>query len=418
LSSFWKKGLSTINSQLLASRNLRLALIGCGKIADQHLHAIHRIANCEVVAVCDRELLMAKQLAERFGIPESFSAVEEMLGLVKPDVVHITTPPQSHYLVGKQCLEAGSHVYLEKPFTITAPEAESLVELADRRNLKLVAGHNLQFTREMIEMRRLVENGFLGAKPIHLESFFSYDLGEETYARALLGSRNHWVRQLPGQLLHNLLSHGIAKLAEFLDDDLTEIEVFADQSPLLRELGEQEIVDELRVLIRDKAGTSAFYCFSTQIKGLNELRAHGPSGSIVVDHSSGSLIRKPNRSYKSYLTYFIPPLVSAREHFRNAGMNIINFGRRKLYQDFGMKELIERFYNSIRSNNPPPIPYREILLTARIMDEIFGRIYPARVKKSEGSDRRSEIGNQSSVTSPRTSESALTFATTNLRSDL
>jgi len=391
LSSFWKKGLSTINSQLLASRNLRLALIGCGKIADQHLHAIHRIANCEVVAVCDRELLMAKQLAERFGIPESFSAVEEMLGLVKPDVVHITTPPQSHYLVGKQCLEAGSHVYLEKPFTITAPEAESLVEMADRRNLKLAAGHNLQFTPEMIEMRRLVKSGFLGGKPIHLESFFSYDLGDETYARALLGNRNHWVRQLPGQLLHNLLSHGIAKLAEFLDDDLTEIEVFADQSPLLRELGEQEIVDELRALIRDKAGTSAFYCFSTQIKGLNELRAHGPSGSIVVDHSSGSLIRKPNRSYKSYLTYFIPPLVSAREHFRNAGMNIINFGRRKLYQDFGMKELIERFYSSIRSNNPSPIPYREILLTARIMEEIFDRIYPERIQKSEITGSRSEV---------------------------
>jgi len=391
-----------------------------------------------MVAACDQELLMAKQLSERFGIPECFSAVEEMLRLVKPDVVHISTPPQSHYSIGKQCLEAGTHVYLEKPFTITAPETKSLVELADRRNLKLAAGHNLQFTPEMIEMRRLVENGFLGGKPIHLESFFSYDLGDETYARGLLGNRNHWVRQLPGQLLHNLLSHGIARLAEFLDDDLTEIEVFADQSPLLRELGEQEIVDEVRVLIRDKAGTSAFYCFSTQIKGLNELRMYGANGSIVVDHSSGSLIRKPNRSYKSYLTYFIPPLVSAREHFRNAGMNIINFSRRKLYQDFGMKELIERFYNSIRSTDPPPIPYREILLTALIMDEIFNWIYPAkdpeargqrsearlRVRRGYGGprrledrDQRSDVRDRKTVLTHESSESALTFAATNLRSD-
>jgi hypothetical protein len=43
-----------------------------------------------------------------------------------------------------------------------------------------------------------------------------------------------------------------------------------------------------------------------------------------------------------------------------------------------MKELIERFYNSIRLGDPSPIPYREILLTARIMDEIFAQIYPAR----------------------------------------
>ena len=396
---------------------LRIAIIGCGKIADQHVHAIHRIANCEIVSVCDRELLMSKQLGERFGIPECFSAVEEMLDLVKPDVVHITTPPQSHYSIGQQCLKAGSHVYLEKPFAIDAHEAAELIRLATERELKITAGHNLQFTPEMLKMRQLVRDRFLGGKPIHLESYFSYDLGDKTYVGAFLGSRDHWIHQLPGRLLHNLLSHGIAKLAEFLDDDLTEITVISDQSPLLRELGEEEIVDELRVLIRDKAGTSAFYCFSTQIKGLNELRVYGPNGSIVVDHSSGSLIQDRYRSYKSYLTYFIPPLVTAREHFRNARVNVISFLRRKLYQDFGMKELIERFYNSLRSTNPPPIPYREILLTARIMDEIFGRIYPARVKKSEGSNRMSEIGNQSSVTSPRTSESALTFATTNLRSD-
>jgi hypothetical protein len=59
-------------------------------------------------------------------------------------------------------------------------------------------------------------------------------------------------------------------------------------------------------------------------------------------------------------------------------MNVVNFLRRRLYQDFGMKELIERFYNSIRLSDPLPIPYREIILTARIMDEIFAQIYPTR----------------------------------------
>src|SRR5262249_21165081 len=138
---------------------------------------------------------------------------------------------------------------------------------------------------------------------------------------------------------------------------------------------------ELRVLIRDKSGTTAFFCFSTQVKGLNQLRAYGPAGSITADIITGSLARNSNRSYKSYLTYFVPPLSNAREHFRNATHNVANFLRRRLYQDFGMKELIERFYNSLRLRSEPPIPYREILLTARIMDEIFARIYPANVGK-------------------------------------
>jgi len=57
---------------------------------------------------------------------------------------------------------------------------------------------------------------------------------------------------------------------------------------------------------------------------------------------------------------------------------MVNFLRRRLYQDFGMKEQIERFDNSIRTGSAPPIPYREIILTARIMDEIFAQIYPTR----------------------------------------
>jgi len=358
---------------------LRVAIIGCGKIADQHVLAIRRIAECTLVAVCDRELLMAKQLGERFGVPDCFFDAQQMLGIARPDVVHITTPPQSHFSLARECLELGSHVYLEKPFTITAVEAESLIQLARSRDLKITAGHNRQFTLEMLEMRRLVEDGFLGGKPAHVESHFSYDLGDASYVGPLLGNRGHWVRQLPGQLLHNILSHGIAKLAEFLDDDIVQITALAHQSPRLQSLAERDILDELRVLLRDGSGTTAFFCFTTQIKpGLNELRICGPTNSLVVDQVSGSLVRLKNRSCKSYLTYFLPPLWSAREHFRNAGTNITNFLRRRLYQDAGMKELIERFYRSIQLKGDPPIPYREIILTARLMDEIFAQIYPGK----------------------------------------
>ena len=370
---------------------LKIGIVGCGKIADQHVDAIHRISDCEVVALCDRELLMAKQLGERFGISGCFSELSEMLEAARPDVVHITTPPQSHFSLAKQCLESGSHAYLEKPFTITAAEAESLIRLAERRDLKITAGHNLQFTPETLEMRELLAHGFLGGKPAHLESHFSYDLGDTTYASALLGNRQHWVRQLPGQLLHNIISHGIAKLAEFLDDDLIEIVSTAHQSEQLRNLGVPEVLDELRVLIRDKSGTTAFFCFSTQIKGLNELRIYGPANSVTVDIATGSLTRKQSRAYKSYLTYFIPPLKNAREHLRNARCNVIDFLRRRRYQDFGMKELIERFYNSICLRGEPPIPYREIILTARIMDEIFSQIYGDRGRQP--GDSRQATGN-------------------------
>jgi predicted dehydrogenase len=379
-----KTGMKSLSNSA-SSADLRVAIIGCGKIADQHLQAIHRIANCAPVALCDRELLMARQLGERFGIKQCWSDAGEMLEATSPDVVHITTPPQGHFPLAKQCLEAGSHVYLEKPFTVTAAEAAALIELAQSRGLKITAGHNYQFTREMLEMRRLVNKGFLGGKPVHLESYWSYDLGDTSYVGPLLGSKSHWVRQLPGQLLHNLISHGIAKLAEFLDDDLTEIVASAVSSPKILSMGGQGVFDELRVMLRDSKGTTAFFCFSTQLKpGLNRLNICGPGGSLTVDQVSGSLVRNETRSYKSYLTFFGPPVQQAKQHFRNARRNVADFLNGKLHMDFGMKELVERFYGSVRLGEPPPIPYREIMLTARLMDEIFSQIYSETEAKKEG----------------------------------
>jgi predicted dehydrogenase len=212
---------------------------------------------------------------------------------------------------------------------------------------------------------------------VHVESYWSYDLGDVSYVGPLLGNPDHWVRRLPGGLLHNIISHGIARLAEFLDDDLTELVARAHQSEQLREMGGHEVVDELRVLIRDGRGTTATFCFSTQMKpGLNQLRIFGPRNSITVDLVAGSVVAHQGRSYKSYLTYVVPSLLSAKSHLSNAWRNLVGILRGRIYQDAGMKDLIERFHRSVADGGAPPIPYREVLLTARIMDEVFDGMCP------------------------------------------
>lgn len=354
---------------------VKIAILGCGKIADQHVLAVRRIPGSQVVAVCDREPLMAEQLAERFGITGVFTDLDALLRSAKPDAVHITTPPQSHYDLARVCLQAGCHVYVEKPFTVTASEAQPLVALAQTRGLVLTAGHNYQFTMEMLEMRRLVGEGFLGGAPVHLESHWSYDLGDASYVGPLLASPNHWARRLPGQLFHNLISHGIARIVEFLDDDLAVVYASAHQSDALRGMGGQDVLDELRVMIRDSRGVTASFCFSTQIKpGMNTFRVFGPKNSVTVDLTSGSVLCHKGRSYKSYLTYLVPPFVLAGEHLTNGLRNAVNIIRWRLHQDFGMKALIEGFHEAIETGDAPPIPYRDILLTARIMDAIFEQI--------------------------------------------
>jgi predicted dehydrogenase len=353
---------------------LKVAIVGCGKIADSHAAQIQRIKGCEIVAVCDREPLMTRQLADRFPVKQCFTDLGELLRAARPDVVHITTPPEGHFALANLCLERGTNVYVEKPFTVYAEEAQKLVDLAEEKGLKLAAGHNEQYSHVSRRMRALVQSGYLG-DPTHMECYYSYNLADPTYARALLGDKQHWVRRLPGKLLQNIISHGIARIAEFLNTDSPRVIAYGFTSPLLKSINENEIIDELRVIISEEERTTAYFTFSSQMKpSLNEFRIYGSKNGIVVDLAHDVVLKLRGNKYKSFADKFIPPAQFARQHAGNLLTNAKLFLGRDFHVDAGMKYLIESFYRSIRENGPVPIPYREILLTARIMDTIFEQL--------------------------------------------
>lgn len=355
---------------------LRVAIIGCGKIADSHAAQIQRISGCEIVGVCDREKLMAKQLFQRFRVKQYFSDLDELFERARPDVVHITTPPQSHFALAKRCLERGCHIYLEKPFALNTSEAEELIGMARERNLKLTAGHDDQFRHAARRMRDLIRQGYLGGAPIHMESYYCYELGETSaYAKGLLADRQHWVRKLPGQLLHNIISHGIARIAEFLTTDRPMVVAYGFTSSVLKKMGEREILDELRVIIAEEERVTAYFTFSSQMRpALHQFRIYGPKNGLLLDQDNETLIRLRGIRHKSYLEQFIPPCSFAGQYLDNLAQNARMFMANDFHPKSGMKYLIESFYRSIRENTPPPVPYAEILRTSRIMDDIFQRV--------------------------------------------
>lgn len=354
---------------------LRVAIVGCGKIADSHAAQIKRISACQIVGVCDREGMMAAQLAERFSITRYFSELPKLLSDVHPDVVHITTPPESHYDIAMMCLEAGCHVYVEKPFTLRESDAAKLLALADKKQLKVTAGHDDQFSHVARRMRTLVRSGYLGEGPVHMESCYGYELGLSGYAGAFLGDRRHWLRRLPGKLLHNLISHGVARIAEFLTSDSPEVIARGFVSPTLKSMGESEIIDELRVIIAEEAGTTAYFTFSSQMRPLlHQFRIYGTRNGLILDQDNETLIKLRGNRFKSYLEKCIPPLQFAGQYVANLRINAATFMAHDFHMKSGLKSLIESFYQSITNGTAVPIPYREILLTARIMDSVFAQL--------------------------------------------
>lgn len=358
---------------------LKVAIIGCGKIADAHASQILRVEGCQLVGACDREELMAEQFAQRFRVPARFQEAAEMLRQTHPDVVHITTPPQSHYPLARLCLEQGAHVYVEKPFTLNAPEAEELLALAARLGRKITAGHDDQFRHAARRMRQLIRDGYLGGPPVHMESYYGYELSSAGYAKALLADPHHWVRQLPGGLLQNIISHGLARIAEYLTTEDPTVIAHGCISPLLRQLGERQIVDELRVILAGDNGTTAYFTFSTQMRpSLHQFRVYGPKNGLLMDQDHETLLRLRGTRHKSYLEQFLPPVNFARQYVANLTTNVRSFLARDFHMKSGMKYLIEAFYRSIVAKTPVPIPEREILWTARVMDRIFQQLSAAK----------------------------------------
>jgi predicted dehydrogenase len=355
--------------------SLRVAIVGCGKIADAHAEQIRRIKGSDIVAVCDREELMARQLAERFKVRRYFDDLTDLLRVTRPDVVHITTPPQSHFEIARQCLEHGCHVYVEKPFTLDAHEAAELLRSAEKRGLRLTVGHDAQFSHATRRLRDLVREGYVGDAVVHMESYYGYDLGDASYAGAFLRGRDHWVRTLPGGLLQNVISHGIARIAEFLKGENPRVMAHGFVSPCLRGLGDEEVLDELRVVIVDDDHTTAYFTFSSRIRPLlHQFRIFGSRNGLMLDEQQQTVVKLRGTPFKSYVERFVPPVIFARQHLANAAHNVRLFLASDFHMESGKKELMAAFYRSIVDGTRAPIPSREILLTARLMDAIFEQL--------------------------------------------
>lgn len=140
----------------------RVALLGTGYIADWHAQAIRKVADVELVAVCDRVLAKAEALASKFHVPKTYNSLDEMLAAEELDAVHVLLPPDRHFEAARTLLEAGVDVFLEKPMCVRAIECEELTSLAEIRGRRLGVGHNFLFSKEYEQLRNDMRTGVLG----------------------------------------------------------------------------------------------------------------------------------------------------------------------------------------------------------------------------------------------------------------
>jgi predicted dehydrogenase len=352
---------------------LKIAIVGCGQIADAHVSEVAKLPDARVVAVCDLEPLMAEQLAVRFGVPGHYSDFGELLARERPDVVHICTPPQSHLRLAEMAVDAGCHLVVEKPFALTYEDSLALVNCADRGGRKLTIGHTTQFDPVAEDTRRLIEAGALG-EVVHVDSFFGYDLAGP-FGTFILGSPDHWVHKLPGKLFQNNINHLLHKITEFVEDERPEIHALAWRRRS-RSLGDvrDQLLDELRVTIRGSK-VSAFANFSSHIKPFQIFaRIYGTRDTAHVDYVGRTVTLASTPAFPGAVGRLAAGFSHAYRYALAGTTNLQRFATADFHYFAGLKTLFEKFYACIRDGGPVPIPMRDVLRIAWMMDEIFRQI--------------------------------------------
>jgi UDP-N-acetyl-2-amino-2-deoxyglucuronate dehydrogenase len=144
-----------------ASRPLRVALVGCGRISRNHFDALARIDDLRLVAVCDVAPDRARAAGEQQVVPW-FARYDEMLRSVECDAVTICTPSGLHPQHGIAAARAGRHVISEKPMAISLVDADALVQACDEAGVRLFVVKQNRLNPPIQLLKRAIDKGRFG----------------------------------------------------------------------------------------------------------------------------------------------------------------------------------------------------------------------------------------------------------------
>jgi predicted dehydrogenase len=123
---------------------------------------LYGIDACRLVSVCDTNAAALRRASRLYPDVSLTTDLQAMLASPDIDAIAVVTPVWTHYELAKAALLNGKHVFVEKPFTSTSAQAEELIELADRRGLKIMVDHTFLFSGPVMKIRELVDSGALG----------------------------------------------------------------------------------------------------------------------------------------------------------------------------------------------------------------------------------------------------------------
>jgi predicted dehydrogenase len=340
---------------------LTTAIIGGGKISEQHLGTLNNLEGVEVSGICDLSPALARFTAERFGVSEWFTDYQKMLTQVKADVIHVLTPPATHDRLVRDCLAAGKHVIIEKPVALSHEGFRSLWDLAASRGLRLVENHNYRFNEQAVAAGRM-------GRVEEVEVRISLNIrGGGRYADENLPHPSH---QLPAGIIHEFITHLAYLFLHFLPG------------------GYETKIDSVRACWRNHGGGDLFKVDDLDAVILADT-THGrlrftsrqwpDSFAVQVRCSDGTATAElfhplcqvtTRQAVGQHLTPMVNAFSGARTLMGSGFGSIWRKIRNRGAYD-GLSRFLELTYAALRTGEEPPVAYRQMDSTTRLVDRLL-----------------------------------------------
>jgi predicted dehydrogenase/nucleoside-diphosphate-sugar epimerase len=333
----------------MTRRPLRVAFIGAGQMAHQHLRAATRAASATVVGVHDRAAAQAEAFAAAAGT-RAFPSIDALMTEARPDVVHVCTPPGAHFDAAYAALEGGAHVYVEKPFALTVRDARALLDLASARDLIVCAGH--QLLRDPAFETLMARGAGLGPL-VQADSHFAF---RPASLRAARGDPRAQAEQVIDILPHPLYS--LVAVLERFTPAFTPIDLaWVDAGPadLHAALRAGDLVGRLSVSLRARPVASS-------------LTLIGARGSVTCDFVRSIVVGTENAGTEA-LEKVLNPFVEGAQVISRTAWSL---ARRVLsgvpYP--GLVPLIAAFHRAVAEGAPSPVSPAHLLRVTALFETL------------------------------------------------
>jgi len=344
---------------------MNIAIVGCGIIARSHLRFLRKFKPEASLSLCDLNYERAKDMAQSWGINSYYDDIDNLLEKDNPFSVHIVTPPSSHALLAEKALQAGSHVFVEKPITETADEFQKLLKIAKKNERILYGDYSTMGMPVVMKAIRLIRSGSLG-KLISVECSFA---GSDGNGSIPYRDAEHWAYRLRGGILENMIDHPLVLLMSVMEE-VDEHHLYVNRRNVLP----YDCPDLIHLSLKNE----------NQIGSLTLSLGHGRNerrvtfffegGSINLDLGRQLMNMIKGRGPQNFVK---KALSGIREGYAMAGGTIGNILLAmcgKLTRDPGIANLMQNYYSVIESGEHMLVNHDLMERMTRLLDDVWDEI--------------------------------------------